>query len=116
LPEHRLLGYHKFQHFRQWLRSELRTYVRDVLAEPTPQAEVFGDHARLSHLFDCHEAGSRNYFAAIDKALTLKIIETRLFRESPGLSRPQDNTLVRLEHCGQPQTARSSAAISTAHG
>jgi asparagine synthase (glutamine-hydrolysing) len=100
-PEQRLLGYHKFQHFRQWLRSELKTYVRDVLAEPVPQAEVFADRERLSLLLDRHEEGRGNYFAAIDKALTLKITAMKLFREPSELPRQQDDRFARLEHCGQ---------------
>jgi asparagine synthase (glutamine-hydrolysing) len=100
-PEHRLLGYHKFQHFRQWLRSDLRTYVHDVLAEPLSQVDVFADRARLSHLLDRHEAGSSNYFAAIDKALTLRITATKLFREPSAPPRVAAYAPVRMEHCGQ---------------
>jgi asparagine synthase (glutamine-hydrolysing) len=99
--ERRLLGYHKFQHFRQWIRSELWAYVRDVLAEPVPEAEVFADRSQLSLMLDSHKAGSRNCFAALDKALTLRITAKKLFCEPPTSSRERDHTILWREHFGQ---------------
>ena len=93
LPERRLLGYHKFQHFRQWLRSELWAYVRDVLAEPVPEVEVFADRSHLSLMLEDHKAGRSNHFSALDKALTLTITAKKLFASglSSGGARPHDH-------------------------
>ena len=102
MPERRLLGYHKFQHFRQWLRAELWACVRDILEEPVPQAEMFADRSRLSLMLDRHKTGRGNYSAALDQALTLRMTAKQLFCEPSQLSgASQDHAIVGLEHCSQ---------------
>jgi asparagine synthase (glutamine-hydrolysing) len=110
LPERRLLGYHKFQHFRQWLRSELWAYVRDVLAEPVPEVEVFADRSHLSLMLEDHKAGRSNHFSALDKALTLTITAKKLFASGLSSGEP-GHTII-----GRARAGETSPRTAAAHG
>jgi len=117
LPERRLLGYHKFQHFRQWLRSELWAYVRDMLAEPAAEVEIFADRSHLSLMLESHKAGRANYFSALDKALTLTITARKLFATGQSSAEPGHTILGRARERGtSPRTAAAQGSSLTFNG
>jgi|WetSurMetagenome_2_1015567.scaffolds.fasta_scaffold30453_2 asparagine synthase (glutamine-hydrolysing) len=70
--ERRMLGQHKFQHYRRWLHKELSDYVRDVLISGVHFPPCF-DKQNLQKMVNDHSSGRRNYVDEIDKILTLTL-------------------------------------------
>lgn len=70
--EKRMLGQHKFQHYRRWLHRNLSDYMRDILISNT-QYPAFFDRQHLQKMVDDHCHGRKNYVDEIDKILTLTL-------------------------------------------
>jgi asparagine synthase (glutamine-hydrolysing) len=75
--EEKMLGRHKFQHFRSWLRKELAVYVRDML-QTSKYLPAFFEKKRLDSMLNEHLEGKNNYLDEIDKTLSI-ILSVKLF-------------------------------------
>jgi asparagine synthase (glutamine-hydrolysing) len=76
-PMKYLLGRHKFQHYRLWLRSELSEYVKDVLLSNKDLSNYF-NRRHLEEMIICHLKGKCDFTDEIDKALTI-VLNERIF-------------------------------------
>lgn len=83
----KIVGLHKYLHYRSWFRRELAEYVNGVLAGARIQQSPFWNSNFVAHLADEHIGGRRNYVGEISAVLSLEAVERLLFRELPrGLS------------------------------
>jgi len=82
LPERKLLGLNKFQHFGLWSRHELSQYVMDVLLSHSRLSE-FLDRTHLASSIDNHVKGKRNFTREIDLAMTIALCETIMLQRAP---------------------------------
>jgi asparagine synthase (glutamine-hydrolysing) len=74
------LGRHKFEHYRIWFRSELSTYIRDIILDSrTMNRECFNKRF-LEKMVSRHTRGDRNYTNEISKTITVELVH-RLFLE-----------------------------------
>jgi asparagine synthase (glutamine-hydrolysing) len=78
--EQQMLGRHKFQHFRRWLRTELSAYVRDMLLT-SKYLPAFYENKRIELMVNEHLEGKNNYLDEIDKALSLMLSAKMFFSE-----------------------------------
>jgi asparagine synthase (glutamine-hydrolysing) len=82
LPAHvietRFLGVDKFHHFRFWIRHDLADLVRDTLATHRDGLAAWFDMPRVQRMVSDHIAGRANHTDAIDKLLTVAIVQKRL--------------------------------------
>lgn len=76
--EQQMLGRHKFQHYRSWLRKELSAYVRDML-QTNRYLPAFYEKKQLDAMLNEHLEGKNNYLDEIDKALSITLIAKLLF-------------------------------------
>ncbi len=83
-PVENLLGRHKFQHYRQWLRNELSEYVKDVLLSNMRLPSCFNQR-HLGKMITNHLKGKQNFTDDIDIAFTIVLIERTLLSQGPGL-------------------------------
>ena len=73
--EKNLLGRHKFNHFRQWLRDDLAEYVQDtLLAYRSFGIQTYFDPKRVEQTVNDHLNGKRNCTNEIDMMLTVALI------------------------------------------
>lgn len=79
----KIVGLHKYLHYRTWFRRELATYLRDAIIEARGQQSPFWDPHFLKHMVEDHTSGRKNYVREIDAVLTLEAVERLLFRGSP---------------------------------
>ena len=75
-----MIGRHKFQHYRSWLRSELADYVRDTL-QSNRYLPPFFDRRKVTEMINDHLKGQKNYVDEIDKALTMVLSVKLLFNQ-----------------------------------
>jgi asparagine synthase (glutamine-hydrolysing) len=73
-----ILGLHKFLRYRRWLRSELTTYLNDMLASVRARQMPYWNGDFLEGMAKEHISGRRNYLREINAVLTLEAID-RLF-------------------------------------
>jgi len=92
--ETRFLGVDKFHHFRFWIRHDLADLVRDTLAEHRDALAAWFDMHTVNRMVAEHIAGRANHTDAIDKLLTVAIVQKRL------LAAP---TSTRRVKCDQPE-------------
>ncbi len=81
-PVNSLLGRHKFQHYRLWLRSELSEYVRDVLLSNV-RLSYYLDRRHIEEMINSHLKGQRNFVDEIDMALTIVLSERIFLSQGP---------------------------------
>ena len=79
----KMLGLHKYLHYRIWFRNELARYVQDVLRDTRTRQMPFWDSTLLEYLASEHIHGRKNYVLEINAVLTLEAIERLLFRDMP---------------------------------
>jgi asparagine synthase (glutamine-hydrolysing) len=80
--ERQFLGWHKFQHFRLWLRNELSGFARETIAQSRQGTlSDWFDLRRIDAMVDDHVAGRRNYTDEIDKLLTVALVGRTLLQE-----------------------------------
>jgi asparagine synthase (glutamine-hydrolysing) len=77
----RILGHHKFLHYRSWFRNELAPYLVQVLTDPRTQETPFFERSFLEHMAKAHTHGHGNYVLSINAVLTLEAVERLLFRD-----------------------------------
>lgn len=77
----RILGHHKFLHYRSWFQKELAPYVLRVVADARVQQSPFWERHFLNDIVKAHTQGYGNYVLAINSILTLEAVERLLFRD-----------------------------------
>lgn len=81
--ETRFLGVDKFHHFRFWIRHDLADLVRDTLAAHRDGLAAWFDMHRVQRMVSDHIAGRANHTDAIDKLLTVALVQQRLLASPP---------------------------------
>jgi len=79
--ERLFLGRHKYYHFRIWYRSELSSYMKDILLDSRTRARPYLQGAFLERMVMSHINGHRNYTREIHKILTTELIERYLIEQ-----------------------------------
>jgi asparagine synthase (glutamine-hydrolysing) len=80
------VGRHKPHNFRMWYRSELSSYVREMLLDSRTLSRPYLDRNVVMHVVAAHTSGRRNYTTEIHKLLHLELL-CRNFVDSPIASR-----------------------------
>lgn len=81
LVETRFLGVDKFQHFRFWMRRDLAGLLKDTLVHNYDRdLAAWFDMNRVAQMVDDQINGRANYTDAIDKILTVAVVQKTLFR------------------------------------
>jgi asparagine synthase (glutamine-hydrolysing) len=79
----RVLGHHKFLHYRRWFRRELADYVSAVVQDRQTRGSSLWNPDFLRALAREHILGHKNYVLEIDAVLTLAAVERLLFHNLP---------------------------------
>jgi asparagine synthase (glutamine-hydrolysing) len=79
----RVVGLHKYLHYRSWFRRELTGYVTGMLSENRVRESQFWNSHFIERLSKEHMEGRKNYVREINAVLTLDAVERLLFRELP---------------------------------
>jgi asparagine synthase (glutamine-hydrolysing) len=79
----KLVGLHKYLHYRSWFREELSGYVTEMLSQNRVRESPFWNSRFLEQMSREHMEGRRNYVREINAVLTLEAVERLLFRELP---------------------------------
>ena len=80
--ERRVLGRHKFDHFRIWLTDYLQGFVRDLLlGDRTADLQAYVDRHQLRRLLDDHFAEQANHSKDIDLLVTIALAKKLLLNE-----------------------------------
>jgi asparagine synthase (glutamine-hydrolysing) len=77
------LGRQKFEHYRLWLRDQLLNFVQEVLLDERTLQRPFFNRAFIGRIVQKHARGEANYFAEINKALTLELTSRQLLEAWP---------------------------------
>ena len=77
----KIVGLHKYLHYRSWFRKELAGYVTAMLKDSCIRQSPFWNPDFLEHISREHMRGRRNYVREINAVLTLEAVERLLFRE-----------------------------------
>jgi asparagine synthase (glutamine-hydrolysing) len=77
----KIVGLHKYLHYRSWFRRELVDYLNESLANA--RSSPFWDSNFLRRMGNDHIRGRRSYLGEINAVLTLEAIERLLFRNVP---------------------------------
>jgi len=80
----RILGLHKYLHYRRWFRRDLGSYVQDAVTEARSRQTSFWDSDFLKQMVEDHISGRKNYVCEINAVLTLEAVERLLLRGSFG--------------------------------
>jgi asparagine synthase (glutamine-hydrolysing) len=83
----KIIGLHKYLHYRSWFRGELADYVKDVISHARIQQAPFWNGCFLRKLASDHAEGRQNYVFEINAVLTLEAVERLLLRDA-GAGRP----------------------------
>ena len=86
----KLIGLHKYLHYRSWFREDLSEYLREAVANARNQP--FWDRRFLEKMAGDHVRGRKNYIQEIDILLTLEAVERLLFRDSAYAPRTANNS------------------------
>ena len=79
----RVVGLHKYLHYRSWFRREVADYVSSVVAEARNGRVPFWNRDFLESMAEEHIRGRKNYTLEINAVLTLEVVERLLFRGLP---------------------------------
>ena len=76
----RLVGWHKYLHYRRWFRGELASYLKDAVADIRTRQMPFWKSGFLEQMADDHIRGRKNYVLEINAVLLLGAIDRLFFR------------------------------------
>lgn len=80
-PESLLIGRHKFQHFRSWLKKELKESTYKILdIDNSTRLDSYIDIKKVKGLLTDHQNGKRNFSDEIDKLMTIVLADKLLLR------------------------------------
>ena len=76
----RILGLHKYLHYRSWFRRELAGYLHEVERQAQTCQASFWNRGVLKRMIEDQTSGRRNYVSEINAVFTLEAVERTLFR------------------------------------
>jgi len=79
----KIVGLHKYLHYRSWFRRELAGYVKDILTDTRTQQTPFWNPDFLENMAKEHIRGRKNYVREINAVLTVESIDRLLLSEMP---------------------------------
>lgn len=79
----RIVGLHKYLHYRNWFRHELAEYLKRVVNDSQTQRCQFWNSDFFSQMANEHISGRKNYILEIDAALSLDAVERLLLKGFP---------------------------------
>jgi len=79
----KILGLHKYLHYRSWFRREFAEYVKSVVTDARTRCSPLWNSAFLECMAQEHIDGRRNYVSEINAVLTLEAVDRLLFRGTP---------------------------------
>jgi asparagine synthase (glutamine-hydrolysing) len=77
-----IMGLHKFLRYRRWFRTELKTYLKEALANAQARQMPYWNTNFLERVAAEHISGRRNFVREINAVLTLDAIDRLLLRAS----------------------------------
>ena len=75
----KILGLHKYLHYRSWFRREFAEYVKSVITDGRTRRSPLWNFAFLEGMAREHINGRKNYVSEINAVLTLDAVERLLF-------------------------------------
>ena len=78
----KMVGLHKYLHYRRWFQRELADYLKDVVSNGRTQQAPFWNRRFLEKMAEDHVEGRRNYLSEINAVITLEAVERLLLRET----------------------------------
>jgi asparagine synthase (glutamine-hydrolysing) len=87
----RIVGLHKYLHYRSWFRKELAGYVTGMLKDSRIRQSPFWNPHFLEHISREHMRGRKNYVREINAVLTLEAVDRLIVR---GTSLPEPSLAV----------------------
>jgi asparagine synthase (glutamine-hydrolysing) len=79
----KIVGLHKYLHYRSWFRKELAGYVTGMLKDSRIRQSPFWNPDFLENMAKDHIRGRKNYVREIHAVLTVEAVERLLFRDLP---------------------------------
>jgi asparagine synthase (glutamine-hydrolysing) len=83
-PERLLAGRYQMMYYRLWFRDELADAVKGILLEPRAAARFYLERGAADRIVRGHVEGRANHTAAINKLMTLELIQSLLIEERQG--------------------------------
>jgi hypothetical protein len=71
-------------YYRLWFRDELADAVKGILLEPRAAARFYLERGAADRIVRGHVEGRANHTAAINKLMTLELIQSLLIEERQG--------------------------------
>jgi asparagine synthase (glutamine-hydrolysing) len=84
----KIVGLHKYLHYRSWFRKELAEYVSEILSDSRIQQNPLWNSDFLGSMASEHIRGRKNYVLELDAVMTLEAVERLLFRDLCRESKP----------------------------
>jgi asparagine synthase (glutamine-hydrolysing) len=78
----RMVGLHKYLHYRSWFQEELAGYLTGILEDQRVRQSPFWNSQFIEHIAREHIRGRKNYVREINAVLMIEAIE-RLFLRDP---------------------------------
>jgi asparagine synthase (glutamine-hydrolysing) len=78
----KIVGLHKYLHYRRWYQLELADYVQNVISDALNQQAVFWNCDFLRPMASDHIKGHKNYTPEINAVLTLEAVQRLLIKGS----------------------------------
>jgi asparagine synthase (glutamine-hydrolysing) len=72
------LGRHKIDHYRLWLQGQAKQFVSDILTDPKSASRSYLNRAGFAEVVDAHVSGRGNSLNAINKTVTLELVQRHL--------------------------------------
>jgi asparagine synthase (glutamine-hydrolysing) len=79
--ERRLAGRQKFESYRIWIKTEFADFIRDSLLRPQASYTAFFNKRSVEMMLTRHIAGTHNYLAEINRALTIELVHSLLLNQ-----------------------------------
>jgi asparagine synthase (glutamine-hydrolysing) len=76
----KIVGLHKYLHYRRWFRRELADYLNDVVGDARTRQAPFWNPRFLEKMATDHVEGRHNYVSEINAVVTLEAVERLLLR------------------------------------
>jgi asparagine synthase (glutamine-hydrolysing) len=88
----KIVGLHKYLHYRRWFRRELADYVKNVVSNVRTQQASFWNRRFLEKMATNQVEGDNNYVFEINAVLTLEAVERLLLGDFGAVQPESDNS------------------------
>jgi asparagine synthase (glutamine-hydrolysing) len=80
-PQRLLAGRYQLTSYRLWFRDELSNYVKEVLLDPRATSRTYLNRGTTERIVRGHIDGRANYMTAINKLMTVELIQRLLIED-----------------------------------